>query len=379
MDKNRPYSVSVGALGATHRLYNMYRRRYNSRYNRGTSGGNRQSSRLRQARSRTQTQTGNRSGTVRSGQGVTTQYDRRLVYFKKNMPRFKKRRWKRFMNKVHAVSEKDLGTRQVVFNRSFSKDQTNENQQISQTMTLYGQQSSEVHNNDLYTIRQFENTAAGTPALGDTVWGSTKFIFKSGVLDVTIRNASTLRTVIGEVTSDSPDSRAKLEIDIYEIIIRKQANWAENDLTVSGANNLEDLYEQGINQEGQITDEGGAEDKVNYFDRGFTPFDGSYAISRFGIKILKKTKFFIPNGDTITYQVRDPKRRVTERKNLAQVKGFSRPGWTRVIYLVGKLVPGLPVGTTNATFQPIVNIGSTRKYVYKVEGITDDRTLYRAQ
>ena len=32
----------------------------------------------------------------------------------------------------------------------------------------------------------------------------------------------------------------------------------------------------------------------------------TYSLSRWGIKIWKKTKYLIPNGDVITYQMRNP-------------------------------------------------------------------------
>jgi len=67
----------------------------------------------RRAASFTQTRTGRR---VSSGQGVTSQYDRRLIYRKRTMPRRKKRRWRGFKNKVLAVSTKSLGSNTIVRN-----------------------------------------------------------------------------------------------------------------------------------------------------------------------------------------------------------------------------------------------------------------------
>lgn len=45
-----------------------------------------------------------------TGRGVTNQWDRTLIYKKKSMPRWKKRAWKRFSQKVNAVAEKSLGS-----------------------------------------------------------------------------------------------------------------------------------------------------------------------------------------------------------------------------------------------------------------------------
>ena len=84
----------------------------------------------------------------------------------------------------------------------------------------------------------------------------------------------------------------------------------------------------------------------------------------------------VPNGEVFTYQVRDPKRRSFLQKDMNQMEGYNRPGATRIVYFVAKLVPGLTVGSTNGTFQEQLYIGCTRKYLYKIEGNNDDRTGY---
>ena len=82
---------------------------------------------------------------------------------------------------------------------------------------------------------------------------------------------------------------------------------------------------------------------------------------------------FIPNGQTITWQIRDPKRHVCRYGELEKNDGWVRPGWTRTFFLIYKLVPGLAVGAVAGTFQQGVSIGSTRKYSYKVEGFNEPR------
>lgn len=47
---------------------------------------------------------------------VTTQYDTRLQYRKKSMPRWKRKAWKRFSQKVNAVNLKNHGTYTRLFN-----------------------------------------------------------------------------------------------------------------------------------------------------------------------------------------------------------------------------------------------------------------------
>lgn len=341
----------------------------------------------------TQTRTSGRQKYTTSGKGVTTQHDRRLIYRKRRMPRRKRKAWKAFVNKVHAVDEKDLGTRSVLFNRQVTT--TNDStaatdQQSVLTISLYGNQAgTELHNNDLQYISNLENPVSVAPdntATGGyrapTVYPSTKFLFKSAVLDLTIRNVST------EVTSLTPlttpiSSLGKIEMDIYEISISKDMY----DNTPGGVGSYSSIEGMMANMNTQdinlvIPDQNiTGEVRITPSSRGFTPFDATYALSKYGIKIWKKTKFFIPAGDTITYQIRDPKRHVINYESLSSVLGFNRKGVSKFLLCVSKFVPGVQQGPVTAVgnLQLRIAYGITRKYVYKVEGINDDRNEYIAQ
>lgn len=370
--------IGAGGSLVASRLGNMARSWLRSGRNRGNNSrnnGRRLSTALRQrlSRSRTLTQTRTRRF-QKSGIGVTGQHDQRLVYKRRPMPKFKKRRWKAFKNKVAAVSEKDLGTRSVLFNRTVNYSTTNATRQLVGTFAVYGLESSESPLNDLYAIRNFENALAGTPALGDTVWPTTKFIFKSGIVDMTIRNSSVLQSAPGVYTTDS---RGKLELDVYELSMSKFAETLDaGGATYTNWDNLEQVLNAMVNEEYAITDTGVAGAKINLINRGATPFDNTYALSRFGIKIWKKTKYTILAGDSITYQMRDPKRRVIDRKGLGGHGGFNMPGWTKFVVLVAKVIPGVPVGSAVGEFTQGFDVGVTRKYTYKIQGITDDRSIY---
>jgi len=121
---------------------------------------------------------------------------------------------------------------------------------------------------------------------------------------------------------------------------------------------------------------GGAGTEVALTLRGVTPFDLTYALSNFKIKILRKTKYTIAQGDQITYQMRDPGRHVKLQRELTSNEGPIYPGLTRIILVIGKLSPGIPVGPGDQTFQEVLDFGVTRKYFYKVENWTEDRTRY---
>lgn len=316
---------------------------------------------------------GNRRGkTVRSGGGITTQHDQRRVYSKKSMPKAKKMRWKGFIKKVNAVSEKELGSRQVVFNKSIQYSNTDAANHVTGSLYLYPQKSTSTIANDLQTISKMENEGNPTATDGGTVSDSTKYMFQSAILDITFCNHSTIRT---SDTTYVNDNRLKLEVDVYECLVRRTAeetgttkNTFEELLNDNGANtNL-------IGAAGSIN--GTVKNEISYQKRGVTPWELSYTLSRWGVKILKKTKYMVPQGDTFTYQVRDPKRHTLINRDMDFADGFNRVGLTRVIYFVAKLVPGIAVGEAVNTAQEVIDIGVTRKYFYKVEGINDDRTCH---
>lgn len=307
--------------------------------------------------------TANRRRQIRSGQGVTLQHDRRRIYRKRSMPRRKKRRWRKFVRKVQTISEKELGTRTVVFNHQLSSLNTTSGQQILAQAVLYSFKSTNVFT-DLYSISQLENTSDPTSTAGSTVDDTTKYIFHSGVLDLTLRNDSSYYD--GEDYTYSGE--AKLELDIYEVSCSKTARDASGNF-----NSFVSLLQDGESMTKII---GGSGTQVALQSRGSTPWDLPAALSKFGIKIWKKTKYFIPNNDTITYQIRDPRRHVFLRRELTQAEGINYPKATRGLVIIAKLVPGLTIGNTSGTYQQSLVMGVTRKYMYKVEGMNDTRDSY---
>lgn len=356
--RNRAFRTTLGRPGGSFPSYGRSMRRLMT------------SARQRLARGRTQTMMRQRRN-IRSGQGVTTQHDQRTVYRRKTMPRSKKRSWVSFNRKVKAVADKELGSRTVIFNKLTTFSNATSGNQISGFVTLYGHGSSAADpgNQDLYLISGYENTGDPTAAAGTTVDGSTKFMFQSGVLDVTFRNNSTYYN--GTVFSNQGD--AKLEVDVYEIIIQRELG----DFNAANAS-LYALFAENASVTKPIAPVAGAVEIVDTL-RGVTPWDMTYSLSRYGIKILKKTKYVVPNADTFTYQVRDPSRHTCTYKELNQTIGFSRKGWTRILYFTGKLVAGLPLGVTAGNYQEVLNVGHTRKYLYKVEGQNEDRSRYVGQ
>lgn len=304
---------------------------------------------------------------VSSGYGVTTQYDKSLIYRKSNMPKRKKRNWRKFINKVHAVAEKDMGTRTVLFNGQYDIRNDVATNHGCMTLTLYSMRGSANFTDDMFQIYSFENKGDQTAAAGDTVDETTKFMFKSAVLDITIRNSSGITDGLGNITLNGA---AKLELDIYEIMVRTEtSDNSTNYLTLS------QLFANGSTDSKNI---GGGGNGITIQSRGVTPFELPQALSRWRMKILKKTKYFIPNGDTVTYQMRDAKRHVMDGDRMNNNDGIGYR-FTKYIYIIFKVVPGLTVGTAAGSFVERIDVGATRKYSYKIEGVNEDRDRYVSQ
>lgn len=315
-----------------------------------------------------------RKSGMTAGRGVTLEHDRARIYRKRRMPRFKKRRWRRFVKKVFAVAEKNLGSRTVVFNRSIPYSSTSTTVQIVGTVGLYTMQSNtSLHQNDLDNIGRLEGLVDTTvPNLGLTG----KYFFQSGVLDLSIRNVSFLT---GD--ENNLNALATLEVDIYEMTCRMKGN--ETGATFES---FDAYFQRADAITPQIPNPSALPAGNSLFSmalsrRGATPWDLPFALSKYGIKIWKKTKFFVRNGSTITYQMRDPKRRVISRYATDVNEGCNKPGWTKWVLILAKPVPGIVLGVTPGTgiTTAKLQVGCTRKYLYKVEGINDDRDQWITQ
>lgn len=328
---------------------------------------------------RRKTSHGRKRRGITSGRGLTFEHDRQFIYRKKRMPRRKRRRWLRFGRKVRAVSDNSLGTRTVVFNAQKFQSTATAGDQLVWNACLYGWDSTDtqqVWHNDLRYIANLENTGNPTAADGTHVGVDTKILFKSAVLDLTLRNVSfqtdTPSTIVAEAT---------MEVDLYEWSMRKEA-----EMDGSNSQTGSSIFKSSATAETEYAIKDGnptpSTSKVQINWRGVTPFDCTVPLGDYGIKIYKKTKFFVRGGQTITYQLRDPKNHTLDRKDIKTnspgQSGFNYPRVTKNILIVGKLIPGFTLGTgTNMTAR--MDIGCTRKYSYKIRGAPEARSLYISQ
>lgn len=295
-----------------------------------------------------------------------TNADMRSIYRRKRMPKYKRKRWVRFVKKVNAVADKDLGLRTVLFNDQMTQTNTS-TKQSTLTLALYSVRNASIgYLDDLKVIGGLENEGNSTATAGDTISANSKMMFQSAVMDITIRNTTDRLTQIDpnpllNKYEAAPD--AAIELDIYEVYQRNIASdSSEVFASLTAAFNAYD-----------DKDIGGTGVGIGIDDRGASPFEFGAQMGRQGIKILKKTKFFIPNGQTITWQVRDPKRRSITYGELTRTESYNKPGWTKQFYLIYKLVPGITQGTAVGDCRLRLAIGCTRKYSYKVEGFNEPR------
>lgn len=290
-----------------------------------------------------------RGRNTRGGQGVTNQYDKALIYRRRRMPRRRRRRWRRWNRKVLQVSEKDLGSRTSVFNSlvtvQASLSVANQTTQSFQAVALYPMvDGGSSHMNDVSTM----STDTSLSPTG-------KFIFKSAVIDLTVRNISSR-------LDEGGNPPITLEVDLYEIVTRKV--WNTGIVSIGAAFN---------NAMADTDTIPGRAVALSRDSRGWTPWDAPSAISEFGFRILKKTKFFLGENQVFTYQFRDPKRHVLDYQSIPVSQQL--PGFTRYFVFIFKPTPGYaytdpPVDTYG------ISIGVTRKYLYKIKDSTQDYDAY---
>lgn len=280
------------------------------------------------------------------GSGVTSQYDRKVQYVKKTMPYRKKKKWISFKRKVEAVLQKGLGTRTVIRNSQISRTWANDGQEYLNAV-LYGADGSadtsvSVGNDDLKQL--IANDA-------DANFPTAKIHYASGVIDITMCNKSVNESGSFQMTT--------LEIDVYEIVLRKRVD-------ASSLNNLLESATYGVYVNTPQINLANPELTLNV--RGATPFDFPDFTSR-GVKILKKTKYMLQQGEVATYQYRDPKNFVQRKDNINDTDdNFAIPWKTRCFLIVAK---GVPTGVPTDVLKSL-QIGVTRKYSYKIMNVNDD-------
>lgn len=306
---------------------------------------------------RTLTSQRRKKKSVSSGRGITNEYDRKLIYKKRSMPRRFKKRWRRFKRKINAISEKSLGSKTVVENDAITLTldltSANSSAQAVMNVALYPLQSTNTWLKDVNNILANDTTV---PTTG-------KLLFQSAVLDMTVCNTSSLNA-----TTPRNASIPSLELDVYEII--SSSDFSK--LITPTTGDLVQVFGEGATDTGAI---GGTGTSLTIQQRGVTPWDLPSALSEYRLKILKKTKYFLGPGQTMTYQIRDPRRHVVD-KQYQQVQTGNIKNMTRWLFLVYKPTPCTSEFADTDFDVAQIRVGLTRKYFYKVNELSGDYDNY---
>lgn len=258
---------------------------------------------------------------------TTAQHDYQTQYRKKSLPRKLKRRYRRAMKSFVSKSLRLVGSNTVVKNQSTSVV----------TSALIPQTFVAIH------LGACNGTAVGEPGLGDInnivssdtrVSSSGKLLIKTANMDCTMRN-----------TGNNP-----IEVDVYHVVYTdatKETSWfAQYNNAATNTPPIGSLTSLTLNQ------------------RGVQLFDFPDLFKR-GQKILKKTKVFLPVGNTATYRLKlRANQWITPANELQDNFGFYKPYYTQTLVFVVKPTVG---SDDTSTFV----VGCTRKYLYKI--FEDDR------
>lgn len=249
------------------------------------------------------------------------------------MPRSKRLRWIRSKRRFTAHLASSVGTRRVVFNSSISNGVTNENQGYISSALLgwKGGADTPGHQSGFNDVQRIYAGEVSGGALNSGASGC--MLITSAVLDTTFHN-----------TGDK-----QLEVDMYEIYCGGNKPVDQADL----ATILDDF-------DLDVPDGVGTSIQLN--QRGVTPFECP-RLAASGLKIYKKTKYFVQSGEVFTYQMRDPRNHWVSLRQLAETdtaqQGF-KGKMTKCLLAVMKQVAGSGSGFSGFTW------GTTRTYRYKI-------------
>lgn len=270
---------------------------------------------------------------ARSGQGITEQFDRKLIYRYKRMPRYKKRRWIKSKRRFTAHLASSVGTRQVIFNGAIANEISNTVQGFIST-ALLGYKGAADNTTYRTGFSDMSRLIANDQTGGQINNGlSGNLLITSAILDTTFHNT-------GE---------KKLEVDLYEIYCVGNKAVDQPDLAVL------------LNDYNLITQDG-VGTAPNLEQRGVTPFECP-RLAPNGLKIMKKTKYFVGAGEVFTYQMRDPRNHWMSLRQFSEsdaTEAAFKGGMTKCLLAVIKQVAGSGSGNSGFTW------GTTRIYRYKI-------------
>lgn len=274
---------------------------------------------------------------------VTGQRDTVKQYRFKRMPRRKRKRWVKKIKQNAAMDYALAGTTTTVYNGSLTQSIVSGRTQGYLAVHLYG------HNGGTISIAgqswefgqaDLNYLVSNDPKIITTGVKLSKFRFTSAVIDITAKNTS---------TADTEGVIPDLEVDLYVIKYTSESD-------------QKTLYELSYEAASRVQDvNGGTGTTINLEQRGVTPFD-IVTMASMGVKVISKQKFFLPAGNTFTYQYRDPRNHHYGHGHVYDNDGFVLPHQTVTLLCLFKPVVG---GSPTVAK---LSVGATRTYRYGIIG-----------
>lgn len=289
--------------------------------------------------------------------GVTTQHDSKTLYNRKSMPGRKRKAWTSFKKKVNAVEISNRGKTSILLNTNYESGSIAVGAQAWSEAHLYSFNGIGVGNRDLAIIAEDINTYPTT--VGAT---QVETFANYDALNIQKRVPILLASATLDLTWTNSGSSG-IELDVYSVSYKRQATGLNSGLVASMALNASDTSPINVyNGAGAVV----AAAAMQISNRGVTPFDVATGFARSGGTIMKKEKFFIAPGNSITKDYRDPRNLVWRpSENSAH---YSVKGRTFSYLFCAKSV------------DPVIGFSfsqkSTRSYKYTIEGQTEPRSRY---
>lgn len=268
------------------------------------------------------------------GAGVTQQYDKSAQYTYKKMPYRKKAKYVRKVKNFKSLQLQQLACQIFIRNATLTGGAAAALQGATAIHLCGMNQSSETGGDDMLALcdRSAPEIGVDVP-FSDPRKASTtnsSFIIDSAILDITFRNTGL----------------NGLEVDVYHIMYHKD---------YENFPGLGSLLANGQIPDGNTS----SVENITITNRGVTPFDFPLATKQ-GLKVLKKTKYFVPTGNTFTYQLKNRKNKTINTRDIKSGDSQFRKAYlTESLLFVGKTVVGSEGEGTWA-------IGATRRYAYRI-------------
>lgn len=345
------------------------RRRARSRYGHALRLGARvggmvgRAVRFRNSISRTKTQT--TKSRARESAPLTYDNDFKTDYRYRRMPRRRRRRWVRFVKKVNAVTlRQQQGLKKIIFRRLQSLNSANGSCAFTELMLYSGDGSSANHAADLGEIfrghlgaTEFDQANDMSVAINTNT--QKKLHFESSQLEVTVKNTGTNKAIL----------------EVYYIRCRKQ----HAQTTADQYNCVSGVFELGFKKQEQVVDDEEANNiglgPQNQFQIGTTPFQSPRFCSTF--KILKRKKFTVAPGNSVSWILKDPRNRTIEANNVRSelFLPFTTHGYFMQSYgEPGLFGPDPPQPTAGLATNLLIY--TTRKYQYYAPVSNVDQSAY---